>query len=148
MDTPFMLGELLFDKSISDIPTTDVARLDLVTCTSPLTPGPLSPQAIHRVRKALRALTPKTPIEYRPLPDRLRRISRVTEEGLKRYLELAEARTDHLYVLDFQGPGSWQYVMFGHTTQPLARVHKHILAAEPHGWALLDGWISPGVENA
>ncbi|MBB5166517.1 hypothetical protein [Mycobacterium sp. AZCC_0083] len=38
--------------------------------------------------------------------------------------------------------------MFGHSLDPLFRITEHIRAAEGHGWVLVDGWISPGVNNA
>src|SRR5690348_5859797 len=33
--------------------------------------------------------------------------------------------------------------MFGHTTNVSMRLRAHINAAEPHGYALLNGWVSP-----
>jgi hypothetical protein len=38
--------------------------------------------------------------------------------------------------------------MFGHSTNLVARVRQHKLAATPHGFALIDGWASPGVRDA
>jgi hypothetical protein len=38
--------------------------------------------------------------------------------------------------------------MFGRTRDPLGRVAEHIRAAEVHGWALVDGWLSPGARQA
>ena len=38
--------------------------------------------------------------------------------------------------------------MFGRTKDPHGRVTEHIRAAEVHGWALVDAWVSPGVTSA
>jgi hypothetical protein len=55
--------------------------------------------------------------------------------------------SDRLYVLEFQGYES-QYVIFGHTTNLMKRLSSHRLAAAPHGFALLQGWVSPGMADA
>lgn len=54
---------------------------------------------------------------------------------------------DHLYVLEFQGVGQ-QYVMYGRTRSWWRRLSSHRQAAAPHGFALLNGWLSPGVSDA
>ncbi|MFF1817741.1 hypothetical protein ACFVWG_10635 [Kribbella sp. NPDC058245] len=54
---------------------------------------------------------------------------------------------DHLYVLEFQGIRQ-QYVMFGRTRSIWRRLAAHRQAANPHGFVLLNGWISPGVNDA
>ncbi|WP_433754707.1 hypothetical protein [Nocardia sp. CA-135398] len=148
MHTAVTMGELLFDADVSPIPLHDPARLDLVTCTTPLIPGPLPQAMIDEIRAEMRALGPVIPVPYHPLSDRLRLATRVIRDGLERYVETDAVRADRLYVLDFQGPGEWQYIMFGHTTRGMERINEHIRAAEPHGWVLLDGWISPGTERA
>jgi hypothetical protein len=53
---------------------------------------------------------------------------------------------DRLYVLEFQGYR--QYLLFGHSRDILRRANEHQLAAAPHGFALLNGWASPGINNA
>ncbi|WP_353373867.1 hypothetical protein [Mycobacterium sp.] len=122
--------------------------LEQITCTTPLTPGPLPHQAIERVRDEMRSIDTTTPIERHPLVDRVGTMSLVIRDGLQRYISDADPGPDHIYVLDFQGPGQWQYIMFGHSLDPLFRITEHIRAAEVHGWVLVDGWISPGVTNA
>jgi hypothetical protein len=126
----------------------DVARLELVTCTTPLIPGPVPEHVIDDVRSQMQALDTTTAIQRHPLPDLARTLSMVTRDGLSRYMTDQAAGTDRIYVLDFQGPGNWQYVMYGHTNHPLIRITEHIRASEVHGWALVDGWLSPGLENA
>jgi hypothetical protein len=122
--------------------------LEQITCTTPFTPGPLPEHVIERVRDEMRSIDTMTPIEKHPLVDRVGGVSLVIRDGLQRYISDADPGPDRIYVLDFQGPGRWQYVMFGHSFDPLFRITEHIRAAEVHGWVLVDGWISPGLTNA
>jgi hypothetical protein len=85
--------------------------LEQITCTTPLTPGPLPHQAIERVRDEMRSIDTTTPIERHPLVDRVGTMSLVIRDGLQRYISDADPGPDHIYVLDFQGPGQWQYIM-------------------------------------
>lgn len=53
---------------------------------------------------------------------------------------------DRIYVLEFQGPR--QLVMFGRTTKLATRLRTHRSNAETFGYALLNGWASPGLADA
>ncbi|MFX0578828.1 hypothetical protein [Nocardia nepalensis] len=81
-----------------------------VTCTSPLFPGLLPQATIDEIRAEMRALGPVIPVPYHPLSDRLRVATRVIRYGLERYVKTGAVRAGRLYVLDFQGPGEWQYI--------------------------------------
>lgn len=51
------------------------------------------------------------------------------------------APTGWLYVLEFLGPRH-QYVMFGRTNDLMRRFDEHVLDANPHGFAVVNGWAS------
>ncbi|WP_157836140.1 hypothetical protein [Mycobacteroides abscessus] len=38
--------------------------------------------------------------------------------------------------------------MFGHSSDPINRITEHIRTAGAHGWALVDGLLSPGLADA
>jgi hypothetical protein len=84
--------------------------------------------------------------KWHPLPDEIRQIEFAVRYHLEQYLALGQAGGDRLYVLEFQGYR--QYLLFGHSRDILRRANEHQLAAAPHGFALLNGWASPGTDNA
>ncbi|MFG1623655.1 hypothetical protein [Kribbella sp. NPDC049227] len=65
---------------------------------------------------------------------------------LDSYTASGTSRLDRLYVLEFQG--SEQMIKFGHSTNLRRRVAVHRQNAEMFGFALLNGWASPGVDDA
>lgn len=82
-----------------------------------------------------------------PLPAPARMAEAAVLMQLATYGEPQAGLPDRLYVLEFQGR-QCQYVMFGHTKSLTKRLATHRLAAAPNGFALLQGWVSPGVANA
>lgn len=151
MAKPSDHGDLLVTRPTEDgrkLLVVNPIALDLITCTTPLTPGPLPEHAIETVREEMRSIDTTIPIQRHPLPERIGIMSLVIRDGLQRYISNTDPGPDRIYVLDFQGPGRWQYIMFGHSFNALFRITEHIRAAEVHGWVLVDGWVSPGLTNA
>jgi hypothetical protein len=144
-----IVGPLAEGESIEfgDIEMADVlARFDAVDLTTPVHPLPVKDVGvIEYVRGELRAATSERDSRG-PLPRSARVAEWIIRRQLERYIEPDHPRADRLYVLEFQGP--WQYVMFGHSTNLLERVTEHQRAASAHGFALVNGWASPWVENA
>jgi len=132
---------------LADIEFGDILkRIDAVELTSPV--YPLAPRDLARIkviRKDLQAAT-KPDSCHDPLSLGAHAMGWIIRQQLERYLEPDHQRADRIYVLEFQGP--WQYVMYGHTTNLMARVTEHQRAAAPHGFARANGWASPGVANA
>jgi hypothetical protein len=128
---------------LSDIKMADIlARFDTVDLTTPVHPLPAKEaEWIEYVREELR-----TPGSSRPLTSNAFLVEWIIRCQLELYIESDHPRADRLYVLEFQGP--WQYVMFGYTANLLRRVTEHQRAASVHGFALVNGWASPWVENA
>lgn len=129
------------------MPKNDPARLDLVTCTTPVTPGPVPQEVINEIRAEMQAAGAMGPVPLHLLSTRQLLASRVIRDELKRYVGDGAARAGRLYVLDFQGPGESQFVKFGYTTRNLRRISEHITYANTFGWVLLDGWISPETDK-
>jgi hypothetical protein len=149
VDEPRSLGELFFGKQRPGgklkIPVkVDFARVELTTPVLP-PPHPGLPRLVKRARVLLReGVLPK---DWQvPLPDAARIVHSMMRDHLTSYVDVRHQRADRLYVLEFQGPN--QYVMFGRTTNLPERVAEHCRAAEPHGYALLNGWASPWVVSA
>ncbi|WP_157979528.1 hypothetical protein [Kribbella monticola] len=80
-----------------------------------------------------------------PFTDEIRRAEQAVVRQLDRYDHLGYE--DQLYVLEFQGMHQ-QYVMYGRTRSWWRRLLSHRQAAAPHGFALLNGWLSPKVSDA
>ncbi|MFF2954094.1 hypothetical protein ACFVVU_22475 [Kitasatospora sp. NPDC057965] len=117
-----------------------------VNLTTPVLPDIVEHQDVEWARQLLRAGTlPENP--QSPLPDDIILIQDIVRDQLSGYVETDRPRADRLYVLDFQGPRR-QYTMFGHSTDLPTRIAEHCQAATPHGYALLGGWASPGVDDA
>jgi hypothetical protein len=133
--------------SLADIEFADILkRLDTVELSTPVYPlAPRDLGIIKRVRKDLQAAA-KPDSSRGPLSFEATMAESIIRQQLERYLEPDHQRADRIYVLEFQGP--WQYVMYGHTTNLLARVAEHQRAAAPHGFALVNGWASPWTANA
>jgi len=131
----------------SDLDLTDILnRLNTVDLTTPVYPfaaGEL--EFIADVREGLR-VAPEPDSSQGPLTLEAHMVEWLIRRRLELYVEPDHQRAGRLYVLEFQGP--WQYVMFGHSTNLLRRVTDHQLAAAPHGFALVNGWASPWVDNA
>lgn len=145
-----VLGPLTEGQTIqmSDIKLTDIlARFDTVELTSPVHP-PLPDGNSELIELARKELQVGEVSEYRsdPLPQLPRLMQEIIRDGLKRYVEPKNSSSDRLYALEFQG--SRQYVMFGHTKNLIGRVTEHQRAATPHGYAMLNGWASPWVDDA
>jgi hypothetical protein len=144
-----IVGPLAEGQSVdlSDIKMADIlARFDAVDLTTPVHPLPAKYiEGIERIREELRTGTQERGGRG-PLPDNAFVVEWIIRSHLELYIEPDHPRADRLYVLEFQGP--WQYVMFGHTTNLLGRVTEHQRAASAHGFALVNGWASPWVENA
>jgi hypothetical protein len=144
-----IVGPLAEGQSVylSDIKMADIlARFDTVDLTTPVHPLPArNVEMIEHVREELRTGTPKRGGDG-PLTIKARMVEWIIRDHLELYIEPDHEHADRLYVLEFQGP--WQYVMFGHTTNLLGRVTEHQRAASAHGFALVNGWASPWVENA
>ncbi len=144
-----IVGPLAEGQSVdlSDIKMADVlARFDTVDLTTPVHPLPSKDvKVIEYVREEFRTATPERGGRG-PLTINAIAVEWIIRRQLELYIEPDRPRADRLYVLEFQGP--WQYVMFGHTTNLLGRVTEHQRAASAHGFALVNGWASPWVENA
>lgn len=119
-----------------------------VDLTTPIV-APVSPHVPHLVEKARADLRAGAGSELgdHPLPDNARLVEDAVLMQLAKYGESHPDAPERLYVLEFQGYRR-QYVMFGRTTNLTKRLTAHQLAATPHGFALLQGWVSPGVANA
>ncbi|MFC4610583.1 hypothetical protein ACFO9E_22710 [Streptomyces maoxianensis] len=90
------------------------------------------------IRSSLRqGLTP-------PLPEKVSSFSSVNAYALLPYITESDTG-GQLYVLEFQG--CFQYVMYGQTTDVRKRVATHRREAERHGFGLVNGWVSPPLEN-
>lgn len=121
------------------------AFVDLTTpVVPPVHPG--SPRLIDEARAKICAVDADGSGGH-PLPDCARLVQGGVMMQLARYPEPRPGRPDRLYVLEFQGHRR-QYLMFGHTTNLSRRLADHLFAANPHGFALLQGWVSPGLANA
>jgi hypothetical protein len=142
---PLEVGQSI---DLGGIDLTDVLdRFDSVDLTTPVHPFSVDEtKLIARVRKNLQMATMPEPSGLGPLTDQAVMAEWIVRRQLELYVESDHQRADRLYILEFQGP--WQYVMFGHTTNLLWRVAEHQRAAAPHGFALLNGWASPWVDNA
>ncbi|MFV2172328.1 hypothetical protein ACFHW2_11900 [Actinomadura sp. LOL_016] len=104
-------------------------------------------RSAERIAAARKALTEGPWCEDGALPSEVVGISAWVRVDLGAYKELREDRQDQLYVLEFQGPHV-QYIKFGHTKNLSGRVKTHSDLAEAHGFALLNGWASPGLADA
>lgn len=126
----------------------DVELDALVDLTTPVVP-PVHPEFPLLVDQARRRICADEADELdgHPLPDSARVVQSGALMQLGRYPEPNPRRPDRLYVLEFQGHRR-QYVMFGHTTNLSRRLANHVLAANPHGFALFQGWASPGLAEA
>ncbi|NEA21610.1 hypothetical protein [Actinomadura bangladeshensis] len=85
--------------------------------------------------------------ENAPLPPTADSVSRTTYLCLCDYRADADGPRDQLYALEFQGPRT-QYIKFGHSKRLCRRIKLHRDVAKAHGFALLNGWASPGVADA
>jgi len=147
------LGEWQLAKGLSvhlsDIKMADIrARFDTVDLTTPVHPLPAKEvEWIEYVREEIRTATPEGG-NRGPLTENAEMVEWVIRRQLELYIEPDHLRADRLYVLEFQGPGPWQYVMLGRTANLLRRVTEHQRAASPHGFALVNGWASPRAEKA
>lgn len=126
----------------------DVDLDAFVDLTTPVVP-PIHhgfPQLVDEARTRICSVDADEPGGH-PLPDSARLVQGGVMMQLARYPEPRRGRPDRLYVLEFQGHRR-QYLMFGHTTNLSRRLAHHLLAANPHGFALLQGWVSPGLAKA
>lgn len=126
----------------------DVDLDAFVDLTTPVVP-PVRPgfsRLVDEARMRICAVEADEP-DGHPLPDCARMVQCGVKMQLARYPKPRPGRPDRLYVLEFQGRRQ-QYVMFGHTTNLSRRLSDHLLAANPHGIALLQGWVSPGLAKA
>ncbi|MBB6566644.1 hypothetical protein HPO96_20870 [Kribbella sandramycini] len=108
----------------------------------------MDPDHAHLVTAARRALCSASSARRSTAPpfnDEIRRAEAAVVRQLGQYAD--PSSDDHLYVLEFQGVRQ-QYVMFGRTRSFWRRLMVHRQAANPHGFVLLDGWVSPGVRDA
>ncbi|MFG2463372.1 hypothetical protein ACGFWE_40855 [Streptomyces sp. NPDC048523] len=118
-----------------------------VRLTTPVLPPihPDVPEIVEMARAELRSGTlPDYP--QAPLPEAGHLVQECVQQQLAGYVEADRPRAARIYVLEFQG--ARQYCMFGRTTNLINRVVEHCRAAEPHGYGLLAGWASPGVDDA
>lgn len=124
-----------------------MARPSAMNLTSPVLP-PMDPdheQLVATARRELVSGRSAASADGPPLTDTVRRAEHAVVRCLERYTD--HGSDDHLYVLEFQGWGQ-QYVMFGRTRSAWRRLAAHRQAVNPHGFALMDGWVSPGVDDA
>jgi hypothetical protein len=129
------------------------AAFDAVMSTADLdapVPDPLfdqQPRVSERARELLRSGTaPEWSGD--PLPEVAMMAQWMVIDSLVADIEEQDASGERLYALEFQGP-SRQYIMFGRSTNLKCRIDEHTRAANPHGWALLNGWVSlPLLPNA
>jgi hypothetical protein len=119
--------------------------MDLTTPVLPPT-RPEVPKLVEEVRATLNEGTGHV-FHGHPLPDLAVGLEWAVEMQLETYETPRAREPDRIYVLEFQGYRR-QYVMFGHTTNLKKRLVAHRLAATPHGFALLQGWVSPGAARA
>lgn len=136
-------------KDSAELPLPVDVDLDaFVDLTTPVVPPvhPGFPRLVDEARTRICAVDAGEPGGH-PLPDCARLVQGGVMMQLARYPESRPGRPDRLYVLEFQGHRR-QYLMFGHTTNLSRRLADHLLAANPHGFALLQGWVSPGLANA
>ncbi|MEU0947527.1 hypothetical protein ABZ379_33235 [Streptomyces canus] len=118
-----------------------------VRLTTPVLPPvhPHVPDLVEMARAELRAgALPEYP--QSPLPEASHLVQDCVQQQLAGYVEADRPRAARIYVLEFQG--ARQYCMFGRTTNLINRLVEHCKAAEPHGYGLLAGWASPGVDDA
>lgn len=118
-----------------------------VRLTTPVLPpvDPHVPAIVELARAELRAGTlPDYP--QAPLTETSELAQECVQQQLAGYVEADRPRAARIYVLEFQG--ARQYCMFGRTTNLINRVVDHCRAAEPHGYGLVAGWASPGVDDA
>jgi len=141
------LYELMFDGRTSlgeeDFPRPH-SLLDRVSLSTPLYPHP-HPGAVEIARHQL-LLPPDDLSSGTPLPPIASALQGLVVSTLLRYVEADTSPTDRLYILEFQGQR--QYLKFGHTRNLAKRLRAHINSAAPHGYALLQGWISPAFDDA
>ncbi|WP_131739700.1 GIY-YIG nuclease family protein [Actinomadura roseirufa] len=81
------------------------------------------------------------------LPPPAAEVSFYTAVSLKARAAKGGGPLDQLYVLEYQGPKA-QYIKFGHTKRLAKRLREFHIPTARHGWALLNGWATPPVEDA
>lgn len=143
MTPTLSLGDLLFPHRSADgtlahrLSDDELLALEAHAPVHPA-PRPEDLSAIDSLRERLRMSPWDEHFRY-PLPDDARDAGCLVRTHIEHhYVESASTDKDQLYLLEFQGP--LQYLMLGHTRNLSRRIADHHVAAERHGYALLNGW--------
>jgi hypothetical protein len=140
------IWDLLYRRSGNCMKRIEDTELLALQFDTPVLSPPMADfdEGIERVRKALKAEAVGE--DGHPLPGWIRKWELIVRYQLERYLEFGMIGGERLYALEFQG--SRQYVKFGYSKNLLVRVNNIQREAGQHGFALINGWASPGIEKA